>query len=418
VVLMVHIDMAKYQACSTDAERSTALRQDMRNSARGDFAAVANFLLALKAEDAAFLYEASGSRQQQQQPVPQQQPEQQETVEEVAAVDADAAEQPDEQPEDEPVMQPRQPRRQAQHASAGRSSRSTGSSMRRAGIAAGLLRRFKFDFELAPGSERIFALANAQPDAPGAPEGSAFLEQLMLSTPGLRQDSMLGLLHKFEQQHQRLPVHEEQFQGEELGSWCSHCRAEYHRGVIDAELAAQLELVPGWALGQQRLQERKAQLDEEQGLQLLQRFQQEHGRIPTFKEKQDGWKVGAWCQNCRARQLHGELGELSEQLQRQLDLVPGWWWSTPRPSWDDSLQRLHAFVDEHHRLPRRDEAAHEDSHLGAWVENQRKVHRALAAGKLSQERAEALSEVPGWRWAVSGMQLWMVTHSNKCRARF
>jgi hypothetical protein len=56
VVLMVHIDMAKYQACSTDAERSTALRQDMRNAARGNFAVVANFLLALQAEDPAFMY--------------------------------------------------------------------------------------------------------------------------------------------------------------------------------------------------------------------------------------------------------------------------------------------------------------------------------------------------------------------------
>jgi hypothetical protein len=413
-VLMVRINMAKYQACSTDAERSAALRQHMRDAACGNFAAVADFLLALKAEDEAFLYvqrERPRGNRQQQPSEPQQQPEQQDTSEEVAAAAAaaaaaDAAEQPEYQPEAE---QPRRPRRQVQRASAAARS-NTGSSRPRAGIAAGLLRRFQFDFSLAPGFEQIFALAGAQADAAGATEGSAFLEQLLLSTPGLRQSAMLNLLHKFVQQHKRLPYTAERFEGEPLGEWCNNRKAQYRRGDLDDQLAEELDAVPGWNWGQQKPQAPKAQLTEQQWLQLLREFQQEHGKIPHLRETQNGFKVGAWCSSCRTRQVRGTL---SQQLQQQLLDVPGWWWSTPggRLSFDDKLQRLHAFVDEQHRQPQVGERVYGDFHLGAWVATQR---AAFSKGALSQEKAAALLKVPHWRWAVSGMQLWKVAHSNKC----
>jgi hypothetical protein len=105
VVLMVHIDMAKYKACSTDAERSTALRQDMRNAARGNFAVVANFLLALQAEDPAFMYAQCERRPgsgKPQPPKPQQQPKQRVPPQKVAAKQPGQA-----------AKQPRQPRTQA-----------------------------------------------------------------------------------------------------------------------------------------------------------------------------------------------------------------------------------------------------------------------------------------------------------------
>jgi hypothetical protein len=69
-------------------------------------------------------------------------------------------------------------------------------------------------------------------------------------------------------------------------------------------------------------------------------------------------------------------------------------------------------VEKHDRLPRSTKRVHEDSHLGQWVRWQRSAH---SAGKLSPQKAAALLEVPGWREAVSGLQLWMVTHSNSAK---
>lgn len=184
VVLMVHINMAKYRACATDAERDTLLRDDLRGAAGGSFEAVANFLLALKEEDGEFLQ--CGSRalkhsrnrqpaEQQQHPQPAEQPEQPQTAEEPAAAD--------EQLPDPPAQQQRSRRRTKQAAAGSRSSHNTGSSAPRSSITAGLLRRFQFDFSLAPGFEQIFRLADAQADEAGAAEGSAFLEALLLGTP-------------------------------------------------------------------------------------------------------------------------------------------------------------------------------------------------------------------------------------------
>uniref|UniRef100_A0A383W0L8 Uncharacterized protein n=1 Tax=Tetradesmus obliquus TaxID=3088 RepID=A0A383W0L8_TETOB len=96
VVLMVHINMAKYRACATDAERDTLLPDDLKGAAGGSFEAVANFLLPLKEEDGEFLQcgsralKQSRNRQpaeQQQHPQPAEQPEQPQTAEEPAAAD-------------------------------------------------------------------------------------------------------------------------------------------------------------------------------------------------------------------------------------------------------------------------------------------------------------------------------------------
>lgn len=184
VVLMVHINMAKYRACATDAERDTLLRDDLRGAAGGSFEAVTNFLLALKEEDGEFLQYGSRAlkhsrnrqpAEQQQHPQPAEQPEQPQTAEEPAAAD--------EQLPDPPAQQQRSRRRTKQAAAGSRSSHNTGSSAPRSSITAGLLRRFQFDFSLAPGFEQIFRLADAQADEAGAAEGSAFLEALLLGTP-------------------------------------------------------------------------------------------------------------------------------------------------------------------------------------------------------------------------------------------
>jgi superfamily II DNA or RNA helicase len=125
--------------------------------------------------------------------------------------------------------------------------------------------------------------------------------------------------------HARVPV-SEVIDGFNLGTWVNTRRTAHQRDQLSAEHEAQLEALPGWSWDP-----RGDQFAE--GLRYLQRFVDLHGhaRVPV-SEVIDGFNLGTWVANRRARRRRGRL---SAEHQAQLEAMPGWIWdprSAERPT--------------------------------------------------------------------------------------
>jgi hypothetical protein len=124
---------------------------------------------------------------------------------------------------------------------------------------------------------------------------------------------------------------------------------------------------------------------------LLQAFVERagHCRVPKDYRHDDGYALGIWVDNQRARQ-----SKLSSERTGRLQALPGWVWEPYEADWEDAYARLRSFAERegHSRVPTayRDDDGYE---LGSWVHNQR---RSRGAGK--DERVRRLEALPGWTW--------------------
>ena len=173
-----------------------------------------------------------------------------------------------------------------------------------------------------------------------------------------------------------------------LGAWVNAQRNAYTRRTLDPKRRARLEGLPGWAWDTH-------EAAWEDGYSRLRVFaaREGHTRVPRGFRDEDGFKLGLWVQNNRAR---GHRGTLSTERVHRLESVAGWTWDTQEAAWEDAYARLRAFVSRegHCRVPRgyRDD---DGFNLGQWVHNQRARGRR---GELSDERARLLDSLPRWTW--------------------
>ena len=187
--------------------------------------------------------------------------------------------------------------------------------------------------------------------------------------------------------HARVPQRAIQ-DGFHLGAWVNSQRQQSMQQTLDPQRRAQLEALRGWSW-----QTREAAWDE--GYSRLREFaaREGHTRVPRGFRDEDGFRLGLWVQNNRAR---GHRGTLADERVHQLESVAGWIWDTHEAAWEDAYARLREFVarEEHGRVPRsyRDD---DGFNLGQWVQNTRARGRR---GDLSQERARRLESLPGWTW--------------------
>jgi hypothetical protein len=306
VVLMVHVDIDKYRACRSDKERNAALRQDM-SSGSGDFTPVADFLLALQQEDPSFLQELIAGRGRASQP---------------AKRGGRAARKP--AATDDAVAQERQ-------------------------------RQFEFDFSQAAEFKPVFSLADAQTDDGDASEGSAFLQNLALSTPALKRQLML--LQKPQQQQQQQQARQQRKPAAAAARGAQH-KARHvpdnnkdddsDEGSDKESEPAQPRQRPATSAGARRTSRRvqagsdspdegsnsvgdgassddnsSGSEDAVQPLELLREFVKFAGRLPHDSETWRGLALGAWCSSRRAEYSRGTL---SAGLAKQLREIDCWEW--------------------------------------------------------------------------------------------
>ncbi len=159
--------------------------------------------------------------------------------------------------------------------------------------------------------------------------------------------------------------------GTVLGSWVSRQRAACKRGTLPGEQVSQLEALPGW-LWNARKDPWPAHFER------LQAHLAQHGNIPRTGA------VGDWV--ARQRRAHAN-GGLSSERAGLLEALPGWSWETTM--WHRSFREYAAHLEEAERAPAR------ETPLYRWACRQRNLY---AAGKLTAAQISQLEGLPGWTW--------------------
>jgi superfamily II DNA or RNA helicase len=114
-------------------------------------------------------------------------------------------------------------------------------------------------------------------------------------------------------------------------------------------------------------------------------------RVPRDHVEHDV-QLGVWVGNQRAVYTKGLLPTAKAE---RLEALPGWSWNARTDRWEDAFLLLERFVarEGNARVP----VGHveDGSRLGAWVNQQRTLHKD---GRLSSPRVARLEAIPGWSW--------------------
>ena len=172
-----------------------------------------------------------------------------------------------------------------------------------------------------------------------------------------------------------------------LGAWVRAQQEAHRRGTLPPALVSSLESVPGWAWTGE---------DErwQQGLAVLKRYTDDHGSADVPDGTQvDGLRLDLWVQ--RVREDH-RARSLPREREAALVAVPGWRWATAPDRWMKGCAALEEFVRRtgHSRPPQNADV--NGFAVGMWVNNRRREYRS---GKLADDQAAFLQNLPGWSWA-------------------
>ena len=200
-------------------------------------------------------------------------------------------------------------------------------------------------------------------------------------------ESAIRHLREFVQNegHARVPKDYRTKDGFRLGGWVQAQRSEMER--LPSELKSQLVALPGWTWD--ALSDRW-----EDGFRHLAEFveREGHARVRQDFVAEDGYRLGSWGQNQRARR-----DKMPPERRARLEALPGWMWVTDSLQWDDWINLLKDFARQkgHTRVPQLFKTS-DGLLLGRWV-NSRRTSR----DRLTPDQQSELESLPGWVWRAT-----------------
>lgn len=174
-----------------------------------------------------------------------------------------------------------------------------------------------------------------------------------------------------------------------LSKLTEEIRRRHRRGSLPAAIGERFERIPGWRWEPAKQPSRQAQ--------LLTRYAASGGTFSPLPRNAtfEGYQLSRIVKTVRSSYQRGSIHPTTLAA---VEALPGWTWAAGLPSNQEWLALLRQYIERtgSARVP----ASHvEDGYnLGSWVSNQRAAYRN---GSLSDERAHALSRLPGWTWPVT-----------------
>lgn len=189
------------------------------------------------------------------------------------------------------------------------------------------------------------------------------------------------LLCEFVGKEGRFPKSNEVYKGVSLGRWCAN--QKWKQTTRTDEQTQKLIEIGLFDL------KSKEELWEKNYL-LVKNYLQEHPSTPRIPQNEVycGKKIGYWCATQRALYIEGKLCPDREEKLVAIGLITEKT-ASRQQKWDRNFELLKQFISENSRLPKLRELYNGTS-LGAWVQNQRKMHQK---GKLSPEKTQMLQEI-------------------------
>jgi hypothetical protein len=210
-----------------------------------------------------------------------------------------------------------------------------------------------------------------------------------------RWESGFSHLKSFWQAHRRWPASSELSpDGFRIGGWLNNQRGKIRAGELALGQRKKLETLSGWVLD-------PLKVDQDASWNLhfsaLEAYVREFGdaAVPNNFVTQDGVKLGAWTNKCRAR-IKGGRGALDASQIARLLAMPGWTNSLLESSYEEAIRELKAIaakggilsITNHFVTP-------SGFRLGQWCGVKRGRYKK---GKLEAERIAELESIPGWVW--------------------
>ncbi|MCT7369603.1 DEAD/DEAH box helicase [Mycolicibacterium llatzerense] len=130
---------------------------------------------------------------------------------------------------------------------------------------------------------------------------------------------------------------------------------------------------------------------------LLEHYLDETGSAQVHKDEVvDGYRLGGWCVNQRAK---ARRGQLSADRKDRLDQLPGWVWDRHDSRWEKGFQRLTEYVAVNGHASIGSKEKFDGYSLGSWTAIQRRDYQN---GSLTDDRQFRLSSINGWVWSLEG----------------
>ena len=178
--------------------------------------------------------------------------------------------------------------------------------------------------------------------------------------------------------------------GFRLGTWVNFQRTRYAQGKLETDRVDRLVALPGWVWT--ALESRW-----EAAFEKLRQFGQENGHVVVpidYPADNEGFNLRTWYANQRAK-----FPRLTAERQERLGALPGWDTVTNEGKWEFGFQQLLAYVRVFGDAKVERPYVIDDFPLGTWAMTQRLEFKK---GKLSPDRVQRLSVLPGWDWDRRG----------------
>jgi superfamily II DNA or RNA helicase len=190
-----------------------------------------------------------------------------------------------------------------------------------------------------------------------------------------------GLLERYLDEHGDARVPDDyQVDGHLLGRWAQHQRTLYRSGRIEPRSVSELERLPGWSWSPR---------DEswEEGIERLLAFVKRNGHaLVSQGHVEEGYPLGRWV----SKQRHAPRSERDNDRYRRLSELPGWSWDVLDFQWENGFAALLSFLarEGHATVP--EGHVENGNKLASWVARQRFDHSRGRLSEERTERLEAM----------------------------